>query len=114
MVNQTQGLQDAPASFSIANLELAGYPGSLGTRETFGRFSGATSRRICGVSSDLVRIHLCEFMGFWPEHKLASLRRHAATSSGAEVMGYQPMDIKGRRQFILTQGEEQHLGLSHL
>lgn len=104
----------APASFSIANLELAGHPGSLGTREAFAKSSGATSRRICGVSSDLVRIHLCEFMGFWPEHRLASLGRRAETSSGAEVMGYQPMDIKGQRQFILTQGEEQHLGLSHL
>ena len=94
MVNQTQALQDAPASFSIANLEPAGHPGSLGTRETFGRFSGATSKRICGVSSDLVRIYLSEFMGFWSEHRLASLRRRAETSSGGEEMGYQPMDIK--------------------
>jgi len=59
--NQT--LQDASASSSVAKPQASWEPRVTWHRETFKRFSGATSKRICGVSSDLVRIHVSEFMG---------------------------------------------------
>lgn len=46
------------------------------------------------MSSGLVRIHLSEFMGVWPGHRLASLRRHTEIAFGVGRMGCQPMDIK--------------------
>lgn len=76
--NQT--LQDASASSSVAKPRASWEPRVTWHRETFKRFSGATSKRICGLSSDVVRIHVSELMGFWPGYPLASLRRCVETS----------------------------------
>lgn len=80
MTNQTQTLQDAPSSSSVAKPQASWEPRVTWHRETFKRFSGGTSKRISGVSSELVRIHASEFMGFWPGYPLTSLRRCVETS----------------------------------
>ena len=94
VINQTQTLQDAPASSSVTNPRAGWEPRVTWHRKTFRSFSGATSKRICGVSSELVRIRVSEFTVFWPGYSLASLRRCVETSFCWGVTGYQPMDIK--------------------